>query len=191
MNYEQEKRTQPGQTFEAKTSADDKNLNATAVLASDLDKLRQHLITTYKFDPGVYQGYDFATENKKFLGRIDWNITSKHRLTLRYTQSTTDDDDQINASSTASPVPRVNNSRRGGSTGGMAYISSNFKNNVEVKSGVLELNSNFSSKFTNQLIASYTDNQLKRDPASNVSFVDIMSGSNVYISFLVTNSFLT
>lgn len=184
VNYEQEKRSQPGQTFLAKTSATDNNPNATAVLASDLDRLRTHLINTYKFDPGGYQGYDFATENKKFLGRIDWNINAKHRVSFRYTQSTTDDDDQINASSTASPIPRISNSRRGGSNGGMAYTSSNFKNNVVVKSGVLELNSNFSTKVSNQLIASYTDNQLKRDPAANISFVDIMrDADNVYISF--------
>lgn len=185
VNYEQEKRTQPGQTFLAKKDAADAGPNVTGVLASDLDNLRQYLITNYKYDPGGYQGYDFETENHKFLGRIDWNITSKHRLTLRYTQSTTDDDDQINASSTASPIPRISNSRRGGrGTGGLAYAGANFKNNTEVKSGVLELNSNFSSKITNQLIASYTDNQLKRDPASNVPFVDIMrDANNVYTSF--------
>lgn len=184
VNYEQEKRTQPGQTFLAKKDAADAGPNVTGVLASDLDKLRQHLITTYKYDPGVYQGYDFETENKKFLGRIDWNITSKHRLTLRYTQSETDDDDQINA--TSGPINRINsNSRRGGrGTGGLAFSGSNFKNNVQVKSGVLELNSNFSSKITNQLIGSYTDNQLKRVPNSTAAFVDIMrDADNVYTSF--------
>lgn len=184
VNYESEKRSQPGQTFVAKTSPSDAGPNTTAVLASDLDRLKQYLITTYKYDPGAFQGYDFETDNKKFLGRVDWNITAKHRLTLRYTQSETNDDDQINASSTASPIPRISNSRRGGSTGGMSYTASNFKNNVVVKSGVVELNSNFNSKITNQLIGSYTDNQLKRDPASNISFVDIMrDADNVYISF--------
>ncbi len=186
VNYEQEKRTQPGQTFVAKNSASDAGPNITGVLKSDLDDLRQHLITNYKYDPGEYQGYGFETENKKFLGRVDWNISSKHRLTLRYTQSETDDDDQINASSSASPIPRIGgNSRRGGrATGGMAYTGSNFKNNVVVKSGVLELNSNFSSKVTNQLIGSYTDNQLARIPNSTASFVDIMrDADNVYISF--------
>ncbi|NII25768.1 TonB-dependent receptor [Pseudoflavitalea sp. X16] len=185
VNYEQEKRTQPGQTFIAKDNPSSSGPNVTAVLKSDLDNLRQYLITNYKYDPGGYQGYNFETENKKFLGRVDWNITGKHRLTLRYTQSETDDDDQINASSTASPIPRIaGNSRRGGRTGGMAYTGSNFKNNVVVKSGVLELNSNFSSKITNQLIGSYTDNQLKRVPNSTVAFVDIMRDvDNVYISF--------
>lgn len=185
-NIETENRTQPGQTFVAKKSASDTDPNATAVLASDLDNLRTYLINTYKYDPGSYEGYNFETQNTKFLGRIDWNITSRHRLTLRYTQSKTDDDDQINSASvTGVTANRINNSRRGGfATGGMAYEGSNFKNNVEVKSGVLELNSNFNTHVSNQLIASYTDNQLKRVPNSDVSFVDIMrDANNVYISF--------
>lgn len=188
VNYEQEERSQPGQTFVAKETASSTGNNVTGVLRSDLDNLKQYLVTNYKYDPGAYQGYDFKTDNKKFLGRIDWNITSKHRLTVRYTQSETDDDDQINASSTAFPNPRIGgNSRRGGrGSGGMAFTGSNFKNNVKVKSGVVELNSTFSSKITNQLIGSYTDNQLARIPNSTASFVDIMdvaNPNNVYISF--------
>jgi hypothetical protein len=185
VNYEMEERTQPGQTFVAKNSPSDAGPNVTAVLKSDLDQLRDHLMKTYKYDPGIYQGYDFKTENQKFLARIDWNITSKHRISLRYSQSNTDDDDQINSTSvTGVSANRINNSRRGGTTGGMAYNGSNFKNNVKIWSGVAEVNSNFSNIISNQLIASYTDNQLKRVPNSTAAFVDIMRDpNNVYISF--------
>lgn len=190
FNMESEKRTQPGQTWVAKTSATDANVNATSVLASDLDALRAYLMNTpkYGFDPGAYQGYDFETDNTKFLGRIDWNITNKHRLTLRYTNSETNDDDMVNAASASglNSVTGINNSRRGGPTGGMAYTGTNFKNNVKVWSGVIELNSAFNNQWSNQLIASYTKNELVRVPNSNVPFVDIMnngSTSNVYISF--------
>ncbi|OQP62353.1 hypothetical protein A3860_28755 [Niastella vici] len=185
FNYENEKRTQPGQTYVAKKSATDTDPNATAVLASDLDALKTYLISTYKYDPGSYEGYDFQTDNKKYLARVDWNITGKHRLTLRYTNSETNDDDMINASSvTGVSANRINNSRRGGSTGGMAYSGSNFKNNVKVWSGVLELNSNFNNQWANQLIASYTNNNLVRIPNSSMPFADIMrDANNVYISF--------
>ncbi|MCS3795764.1 carboxypeptidase regulatory-like domain-containing protein [Niastella sp. OAS944] len=185
FNFESEKRTQPGQTWVAKKDAADNNVNATSVLASDLNILRDTLISRYNYNPGAYQGYDFETENTKFLGRIDWNITSKHRLTARYTNSETDDDDMINASSvTGVNANRINNSRRGGATGGMAYTGSNFKNNVKVWSAVLELNSTFNSRWSNQLIASYTNNELVRIPNSNMPFVDIMrDANNVYISF--------
>ena len=187
VNYEMENRTQPGQTFVAKTSPTDVGPNVNSVLESDLKTLREFLGKEYGYDPGIYQGYDFKTENKKLLARVDWNISSKHRLSLRYSNSNTDDDDQINSSSvTGVSAQRINNSRRGGTTGGMAYNGSNFKNNVKIWSGVAELNSNFSSRVSNQLIASYTDNQLKRVPNSTASFVDIMRAgdqNNVYISF--------
>ncbi|WP_207510298.1 TonB-dependent receptor [Longitalea luteola] len=188
FNVESEKRTQPGQTWVAKTSPTDANPNATAVLASDLETLRSYLINNpkYQYNPGAYEGYDFETDNTKFLGRVDWNITNQHRLTLRYTNSETNDDDMVNASSMTGigGVSGLNNSRRGGRTGGMAFEGTNFKNNVKVWSGVVELNSTFNNKWSNQLIASYTSNQLIRIPNSNVPFVDIMRGGNdVYISF--------
>jgi hypothetical protein len=187
VNMESEKRSQPGQTWVAKKDASDANVNATSVLASDLNTLRDTLVSRYNYNPGAYEGYDFETENTKFLGRIDWNITSKHRLTARYTNSETNDDDMVNASSTSglSNVAGINNSRRGGPTGGMAYTGTNFKNNVKVWSGVLELNSTFNNQWSNQFIASYTKNELVRVPNSNVPFVDIMNNgtNNVYISF--------
>lgn len=185
FNFESEKRTQPGQTYVAKKSPTDNNPNATAVLASDLDALKAYLVSKYNYDPGAYEGYDFQTDNKKFLGRIDWNISTQHRLTLRYTHSETNDDDMINSSSvTGVNALRINNSRRGGNTGGMAYTGSNFTNNVKVWSGVLELNSTFNSRWSNQLISSYTSNNLVRIPNSNMPFADIMRDpNNVYISF--------
>ena len=185
VNYEMEKRTQPGQTFVSKKGNDPNNPNAAAVSDDSLRLVKEHLISKFGYDPGAYEGYDFKTDNKKILARVDWNITSKHRLTLRYTQSETNDDDQVNASSTTGiGAPRINNSRRGGSTGGLAYSGSNFKNNVKLWSGVVELNSNFSSTVSNQLIASYTNNELVRVPNSTAPFADIMTGgNNVQISF--------
>lgn len=179
-NIEREVSSAPGQTFLANrgTAAGG---NITPVLASDLDQLAQFLKTTYNYDPGSYEGYDFATENLKFVTRLDWNITSKHRLTLRYNQSETDDDDRVNASS--GPNPRFSNSRRGSASGGLAFSGSNFKNNTKVKSFVTELNSNITGKITNQLIGSYTHVQPIRIANSNASFVDIMNGSNLYTSF--------
>ncbi|MBX2925676.1 MAG: TonB-dependent receptor [Chitinophagaceae bacterium] len=186
VNVEGEKRTSPGQIWLAKRPGqnDDSPL-VTPVLASDLDNLKSYLISQYNYDPGAYEGYDFKTDNLKILARVDWNINSRHRLTLRYTQSETNDDDQINATSiTGINANRINNGRRAGTSGGMAYYGSNFKNNTKVFSGVVELNSSFNSTVSNQLLASYTDNSPVRIPNSNMPFVDIMrDANNVYISF--------
>lgn len=181
-NIEKDKRTLPGQTWLAlRPGVNDNDPNATPVLASDLDKLSQYLQSQYNFNPGSYENYDFATENLKFVTRLDWNITQKHRLTLRYNQSETDDDDRVNASS--GPNPRFSNSRRGSKSGGLAFSGANFKNNTTVKSAVFELNSTFTNKVSNQLIGSYTHVQPKRVPNTTAAFVDIMNGNNLYTSF--------
>lgn len=184
VNAEGEKRTLPGQNWLAKRpGTNDGNPQLTPVLASDLDQLRTYVNNTYGFDPGIYEGYNFQTDNFKFLGRIDWVISNKHRFSARYSQSETNDDDMVNTSSGPTGATRLNNGRRGGTNGGLAFDGTNFKNNTKVISGVIELNSSISSKVSNQLIASYTDNQPKRVPNVSAPFVDIMKdASNVYIS---------
>lgn len=182
LNAEKETSERPGQTWLAKRPSTAGNPLETPVLASDLDQLSEFLRTEYNYETGGYENYNFALDNFKFLARIDWNITSKHKLALRYSQSETDDDDRINASSSIGP--RLSNGRRGGKIDGMAYENSNFVNNTTVKSTVLELNSAFTNRLSNQLLVSYTDNQPKRVPNSNAAFVDIMRDpNNVYISF--------
>jgi hypothetical protein len=178
-NVEREVRTAPGQTWQANRGTTGGNI--TPVLATDLDNLSQYLQTKYGINPGPYEGYDFATDNTKFVTRLDWNITGKHRLTLRYNQSETNDDDQVNASS--GPNPRFSNSRRGSASGGLAFSGTNFKNNTKVKSAVAELNSSFTNRISNQLIGSFTHVQPVRIPNTTAAFVDIMNGSNVYTSF--------
>jgi len=182
VNAEKENSTRPGQIWLANRPETADNPLVTPVLASDLDRLSQFLKSEYNYETGPYEKYSFGIDNYKLLGRIDWNISDKHRLTLRYTQSKTDDDEQVNNSSTIGNA--FGNGRRAGKSGGMAYANSNFKNNTTVKSGVAELNSNFSKKISNQILASYTDNRPSRVAPAIVPFVDIMKDPNtVYISF--------
>lgn len=182
INGEKEKRIAPGQTWTARRpGVNDSDPQATGVLASDLEKLSGYLKQKYNYDAGAYEGYDFLTENVKFVGRLDWNVTNNHRFTVRYNYSNTDDDDQVNSNS--GPNPRFSNSRRGTKTGGLAFNGANFKNNTKVSSFVGELNSTISNKVSNQLIGSYTHVEPKRVPNSTAPFVDIMNGANVYTSF--------
>lgn len=189
INGEKEKVKSPGETWRAARpgltpgAAD----QVSTVQASDLDRLKQHLISTYNFDPGNYEGYGFSTEGYRLTGRIDWNITNKHRLTARVNVSENDDDDRVNGSSgPPAPAARISNSRRSGTVNGLPFSGANFKNNTKVFSGVLELNSSLSSKVSNQLLGSYTRIQPVRIPNSMFPFVDIMKTgdpNNVLTSF--------
>ncbi|MCC6257217.1 MAG: TonB-dependent receptor [Chitinophagaceae bacterium] len=182
VNAEKEMSTRPGQIWKARTADNASDPQVTPVLASDLQTLSDFLKAQYNYNTGPWEGYNFEVDNYKLLGRIDWNISSRHRLTMRYTQSSTDDDDQVNNSSTIGSS--FGNGRRGSPNSGMAYKNSNFKNNTIVKSGVFEINSDFTKKISNQFLISYTDNEPKRITPGDMPFVDIMKDpNNVYISF--------
>lgn len=183
VNAEKEKNTYPGQKSVALRDNNASDPNVTSTKASDLDMLRDFLQKNYDYDPGGYEGYNFGLNNTKFLARIDWNITDKHRLTVRYNQAETAQDILVNGSS--GPNPRFGNSRSGGSkTAGLEFQNSNYKQNNNVYSGVIELNSKFGVNTSNQLLASYTkQHDFRSTPGSFFPFVDIMNGSSVYTSF--------
>ncbi|MCH5598446.1 TonB-dependent receptor [Niabella ginsengisoli] len=184
LNGEIDRRTSPGQSWVPSKTTGDPNPNAVPnVLESDMIRLSDYLKSEYGYDPGSYSGYDFSTRNTKFLARIDWNINEDNRFSIRYNQSETSDDVLINASS--GPNPRISNGRRGGSSGGLGFSNSNYKQNNNVYSIVGELNSKFSSSVSNQFLASYTKvHDFRATPGQQFPFVDIMrDANNVLLSF--------
>src|SRR5690606_23319435 len=51
-----------------------------------LDEISNYLRSTYGYETGPYDNYSTAITRKKIMGRIDWNINSKHRFNVRYSQ---------------------------------------------------------------------------------------------------------
>ena len=186
INGEYENRTAPGQTGIAQNASNKGQPNVLQyVTEEDMNKVSDFLKSKYGYDPGSYQGYDFATTNKKFLARIDWNINERHRLTARYNQSETSDDVLTNTNS--GPNPRISNGRPGGSfvSNGLNFSNSNYQQNNNVYSGVLELNSKLSGGASNQLLASFTKiKDFRGTPGAQFPFVDIMRDKdNVLMTF--------
>ena len=66
----------------------------------------------------------------------------------------------------------------------MSYENSNYANTNQLSTYAFELKSNFNSKFSNQLIATYTQaNDPKRSSKSSIfPFIDIKKGGDSYIS---------
>jgi hypothetical protein len=98
------------------------------------------------YDPGSYGAIDDELNSRKFLAKIDWNISQKHRLSLRHSYAYGEN---------------IDNSRGNNSL--------NFYNNGQyfpstTNSSALELNSVFGSKFSNNLLLGYTAVRDDRDP---------------------------
>jgi len=155
--------TQPGLTSGS-------NVSSTPI--DSLAKLSQFLKSNYNYETGAYDNIPaFQAKVYRVLGRIDWNLSDKHKLTFKYSDyksSTPNNSVIINGTSmpggggsfltTGSPstvsITRLGNNRFSNSSYG--FENSNYGFTDVVRSGTIELNSKLTGKMSNQLIASLT-----------------------------------
>lgn len=147
-----------------------------------LDKFASVLKSKYNYDAGVYDNRpNYVTKNRKLLGKIDWNISDKHKLVLKYSDFKGSDQSPLNGSSvpngggfiitnpgvdTSKPTSRLPNNRNGSES--IGFSNSDYATDHIVQSGTLELNSNFSNKISNQLLLAYTHIDDKRNSPGGI-----------------------
>ena len=174
VSYEQETKTDPGTSFQPTvdgvTSPTDPTISA--VKKVDLDKLAGFLkekFPTYTF--GDYQNYDRLNQSTKFNARIDYNISDKHKLVLKY--------NTLRSSSDQPP------SGRGAGVFQLPFQSSWYRINNNLDSYVAELNSSFGGKIANNLKVVYTQlRDFRETPYLSNAFplVDIRNGVSTQVS---------
>ncbi|HTE11287.1 MAG TPA: carboxypeptidase regulatory-like domain-containing protein [Chitinophagaceae bacterium] len=191
LSGEIEKADQPGVTFSPNGGS--KNGTVSNVPIDSMKKLSSYLNSKYGFDPGAYDNYpNFASDNYKVLGKLDWNISNSHKLTLKYSDfrntgySIASQSGGINGASGQAGIVTYQSSRFG--LNALGFNNSNYKTIDKVRSGSFELNSNFHGKFANQLLATITKISSIKDHDGDVfPFADILgqtAGSrNNYLSF--------
>ena len=113
--------------------------------------------------------------NYKLLARIDWNITDKHHLALRYNYTKNRYWSNPNASSmdggTRSAYARM-------SQYSMSFANSMYAMDNLVHSLSLDLNSRLTESLSNQLLATYSKLDDVRDSNSSMfPFIDILDGT--------------
>lgn len=160
--------------------------NISRVKESDLIAVQNHLINRWGYNPGRYQGYADEAEQTgdKILARIDWNISDKHKLAVRY--NLLDANSMAVTNGTSGPQPRSSWNRV--SDRAMSFENASYGFNNKVESLTAELNSTFSSKLSNKFLFTYSKIQDTRTTPSDTlfPFVDIWDGSSTggnYISF--------
>lgn len=155
---------------------------------SDLERVKQFLITKYGFNPGSYTDFPAEDNNLKLLGRVDWNINNDHHLAVRYNYTRNKTWNAVNRSS-SDAYTRFTASRM--SQYGMSYSGSMYAQNNSVMSVSADLNSRFGANMSNQLLFTYSYIDDKRDPnCSNFPFVDIMAGYETDATGKVTSQIL-
>jgi len=152
------------------------NDNIARTSRADLEAVRNHLINVWGYDPGRYEGYanDNGDKSTSVFGRIDWNISTKHKLAVRYSQLNSESPSLVNGSSGPNPRSTINRV----SAQSIAFEKTMYNTEDIVRSVTAEFNSNFTSRLSNQLIGTYTRIQSKRSSPSEIfPMVDIWDGS--------------
>lgn len=121
----------------------------TRVLRSDLDAVSAFLQDNFGYATGPYEGYDQEIEGNKFLAKIDWNISDNHKLSARYTMLDSQRDKIVSGSNSLGFGNRSN-------LQALSYQNSNYIQFEKIQSGIIELNSIFGNKVSNNLIVGYT-----------------------------------
>ncbi len=176
LNYETEHQPKSIQTRFAATAASPygSSPNIARPTADSLNYISQYLQDNYGYVTGPYDNYTPEITRKKVMGRLDWNISNKHRMNVRYSQV---EGGEPNPPSTSTgglgTVAGASNSRQ--DVVAMWFKNSNYFQGANFYSFAAELNSTF-GKFSNQVRATYTYQNDSRESDSQVfPFVDIMS----------------
>ena len=157
-----------------------------------LNKFRDILKTKYGYEAGVYDNRpNFESKNRKLLAKINWNISDKHKLILKYSDFKGSDQSPLNSSSvpngggfkitdpitgvTSNSNSRLPNNRN--SAESIGFSNSDYATDHIVQSATIELNSNFSSKISNQLLLAYTHiSDIRNSPGGMFPTIEIFNG---------------
>lgn len=181
-NFEYEKNVFPGNTWVSKNST--LTGNVSNVLGDSMSKFGNFLNSQYGYQTGAYEGYgdEFVNQNKKYLGRIDWNINENHKFYVSYSQMNSSEDNLVNSTSAPNGLTRVSNTRVGNNA--LSFQNSNYSFDHVVRTVSAELNSTLNPIMHNQLLGTYSYiNDVRSTPGSIFPFIDITSGgTNNYMS---------
>ncbi|MEO7176438.1 MAG: carboxypeptidase regulatory-like domain-containing protein [Saprospiraceae bacterium] len=115
--------------------------------AESIAALENKLINEYNYNPGTYLGSDRKTIGNKFLAKLDYNLNSKNRLSLRHSYSQSSND--IISLSSKSVINYSNGN----------YVFPNTTNST-----AFEWNTIFNNQLSNNLILGFTNVRDDRDP---------------------------
>ncbi len=147
---------------------------------NDLKAVSDFVKSKYGYDTGSYTSFPADESNSKLLARLDWNITNKHRLALRYNYTKNRYWSSPNASSMDGGT-RMSEARM--SQASMSYANSMYSMDNLVHSFSFDLNSRLSEKISNQFLATFSKLDDVRGTNSNeFPFIDILKDDQAYLS---------
>ena len=138
----------------------------------DMNKVKDHLMKNYGYDAGSYSNYPAEESNTKILARLDWNISDKHHLAVRYNYTLNQGWNPTDGSS-GNMTRRASASRL--SQYGMAFANSIYSMDNIVHSFAFDLNSRISNNLSNQLLVTVSKlDDVRGSTSEKFPFIDIL-----------------
>ena len=142
------------------------------VSVADMDAVSSFVKSKYGYDTGSYTDWSADNDTYKILARLDWNITDRHKLALRYnyTKSRSWRTPSTSVDGGTLPYSRT-------SLYAMTYANSMYSMDNKVHTFSFDLNSRLTDNLSNQLLVTYSKiDDIRGSNSSDFPFVDILDG---------------
>ena len=147
---------------------------------SDLQAVSDYVADRYGYNTGSYTNFPADEKNYKILARLDWNITDRHHLALRYNYTKNQIWNSPNASSMDGGT-RMAHARM--SDYSMSFANSMYSMDNLVHSFSLDLNSRLSDNLSNQFLATFSKlDDVRGTDSSEFPFIDITRDGDNYMA---------
>ncbi|MBP3256875.1 MAG: TonB-dependent receptor [Bacteroidales bacterium] len=142
---------------------------------SDLERVSNFVKDKYGYDTGSWTDFPANESNYKILARLDWNITNKHHLALRYNYTLNNYWNSPNGTSMDGGT-RASSYRI--SKNSMSFANSMYSMRNVVNTWSLDLNSRLTDNLSNQFLATFSMlNDVRGTNSSEFPFIDILDGN--------------
>ena len=147
---------------------------------ADLAAVSNYMSKKYGYNTGSWTSFPADESNYKLLARLDWNITDRHHLALRYNYTKNNVWNNPNASSMDGGT-RMAGGRV--SQYSMSFANSMYSMENIVHSWSIDLNSRLTDNLSNQFLATISKlDDLRGSDSSEFPFIDITKDGNNYMA---------
>lgn len=155
------------------------NSNVARPSVDFMNGVRDHLINTYGYDPGAYQGYTNDSYNHKYFTRIDWNISDNHKINFRYNRVESKSPSMLSNSFTGSGLSGL--SRTG--TNALHFGNSNYFQENNLYSATAEYLGRWGNTNNTIRVSYVNQNEPRSVNGGAFPLVDIKEGDNIITTF--------
>ena len=147
---------------------------------ADLAAVSKYVADKYGYNTGSWTDFPADESNYKLLARLDWNISDRHHLALRYNYTKNNVWNNPNATSMDGGT-RMSGSRI--SQYSMSFANSMYSMENIVHTWSVDLNSRLTDNLSNQFLFTYSKlDDVRGSDSSPFPFIDITKGDNNYMA---------